>query len=321
MTLGRMDCFAVTDLGRKRNNNEDQFLVADLVKSATVNACSIGHDECEPVNGLPQGKLILVADGMGGHAAGQRASRLAADQTLKYFLNELPWSGHQSKSIAELLSKSEQDQVACALKQAVKSCQKVILDEASWNPRYRGMGTTLTLALVQWPLVYVAHVGDSRCYALRGGNLVQLTCDHTYSQALIDAGEMTADEATRSPLAHTLWNVIGGNGPSLEPAVDVHQLEIGDSLLLCTDGLTNHVCDDQLGDVLASGASAREACQTLVQLANEGGGRDNITAVVARFVDANSQREGFQIEAENNPLELDFTLSDSTLQHIDDETK
>lgn len=326
-TFGKLDCYAITDLGRRRQSNEDQFLIADLFKSAKVESSSLGEDRSEEVSGRSQGKLMVVADGMGGHAAGQRASKLAADHALRYLVNEMPWIGDSPAAVQERLAaechcanETQQTLVCENLRQAVKRCQKVIFDEASWNPKQRGMGTTLTMALLNWPSLYVAHVGDSRCYLLRDGKLRQLTRDHTYTQALMDAGEITASEAADSRFKNALWNVVGGNDPVVEPDVDVHTLQMNDALLLCSDGLTTHLSDELIHDVLSGSQSARAECQTLVSLANELGGNDNITAIVARFVDSDKFHQidrSMEIDDSEGMLsETEFSLSESTLSYM-----
>ncbi len=337
-TLGKLDSFAATDIGRRRENNEDQFLIADLARTAKVNSTSLSHHDGEQIVGRSHAKLLLVADGMGGHAAGQRASMLAADTALNSVLDRFPWVSDDrpseevvtfgtSTSTQGRVTDETREQVVAGLHSVVQQCQKAVLDDAAWNPSRRGMGTTLTMALVDWPTAYVAHVGDSRCYVCRNGKLHQLTVDHTYANALVESGEMTPEEATHSSFAHAIWNVVGGHDAQIEPSVEVHQLEIGDTLLLCSDGLTNHVDDETLCDVISTSGSAEQACERLIALANAGGGRDNITLAVARFVDASvleaqeSAADG-EVDGQLDPIdleaaELDFTLSESTIQFLD----
>ncbi len=324
--LGKMDCFAATHIGRKRSANEDQYLVADLVKSARVQASSLDlpHGSDGGVSDCVQSKWLLVADGMGGHAAGRQASGLVAEQTVHYITNHLSWPSAQDGS--SKISDHDSQRLVNGLRDTIKHCQKAVMDAAAWNPQLRGMGTTLTGVLLNWPTIHVAHVGDSRCYVLRDQQLMQLTRDHTYAQALIDSGEMTFDEANQSRFNHTLWNVVGGHDPTVEAEVSVHQLQLGDTLLICTDGLTGAVGDDVIAEVLSASHRSREACHTLIQLANQAGGKDNITAIVARFIDSQSYTPSDDDDdeplTETSPTlsnnEFDFSLSDSTIQFMND---
>jgi serine/threonine protein phosphatase PrpC len=147
------------------------------------------------------------------------------------------------------------------------------------------------------------HVGDSRCYLLRGGELEQITRDHTMSAVMAEVGQMTADEARRSPMRHALWNVLGGRSDDL--AVDVYKLtlEPDDKLLLCTDGLYDMVSDETLRQILASDQSAEVTCRKLVELANENGGSDNITVIVSHFFTPKLEEPRAFVEAEV-PLEV-----------------
>ena len=150
------------------------------------------------------------------------------------------------------------------------------------DPAFQGMATTLTLFLGVWPHGYLLQVGDSRCYLLRHGELTQITRDQTMAQEMVDIGAMKAEEAAGTRLAHTLTSAIGGS--QTDPKVTRFDMTWGHVILLCSDGLTRHVSDDRIREVLRSMTSARQACETLLQDALEGGGSDNITVVVGRAV-------------------------------------
>ena len=152
------------------------------------------------------------------------------------------------------------------------------------------MGTTLTMAYVVWPRLYVVHAGDSRCYLFRGGRLEQITTDHTMAQQLVERGVLTPEEAQESRLSHVLWNCLGGNSHELQPEVHKAGLTLGDTLLLCTDGLTGPLRDQDLIETLQHDLPAQETCQRLVSAANSAGGPDNITVVVARFRDVHHEQ-------------------------------
>jgi protein phosphatase len=149
---------------------------------------------------------------------------------------------------------------------------------------YQGMATTLTLYLGVWPRAYLLQVGDSRCYLLRHGELTQITRDQTMAQEMVDLGLVKAEQVAGTRLAHTLTSSIGGR--QTDPQVTRFDMTWGHVLLLCSDGLTRHVPDDRIREVLHSMTSARQACETLLQDALDGGGSDNITIVVGRAVQA-----------------------------------
>ncbi len=275
---GKMDCFGLSDTGQVREMNEDQFLIADLSKSMQVHHTSLGIDDQTRLFGTSQGKLLLVADGMGGHAAGRRASTLAVDSLTTYVLNMMPWFFRLRGDCADYF---EGD-----LRAALGHCQGALRAESDRVPSERGMGTTLTMAYVCWPLLFVVHVGDSRCYLLRGSRLRLITHDHTVARKLVDEGVISEADAETSRWSHVLWNVVGGGSDELKPEVHKAELQIDDQLLLCTDGLTRHVTDKEITKVLQEESAAEAACGRLVAAANAGGGRDNITVVVASFREA-----------------------------------
>lgn len=273
---GHMDVHGVTHVGRKRPDNEDQFLIADLKKSLSIFQTSLGLDHQTRLFGGSQGKLLLVADGMGGHEAGERASTIAVDSIATYALNTMRWFFR----LDEVSDEDFQDD----LKAALEHCQAMIGAEAEAIPQRRGMGTTLTMAYVIWPRMYVVHAGDSRCYLYRNSILKQITRDHTMSELIKDAaveGE-TPDDLDSSRWSNMLWNVLGGGSDDLAPEVYRSNLQLGDTLLLCTDGLTKHLSDDRIKEHLNKVGPTEKICQGLVEAANTDGGTDNITVVVAR---------------------------------------
>ena len=279
MNQSKMDCHAVTDVGQKRPENEDHFLIADLVKAVRIQSTSLSYDDQSEVSGQSHGKVLLVADGMGGHAAGRRASTLAVDETINFMVNRMQWFAFSKLNTGI----EESEPLTTDLVSTLTYCQRRIQNEANWNPDKTGMGTTLTVALVNWPTLHVVHVGDSRCYLDHQQELRQLTRDHTMAQALVNAGQIPESVAEKSPLNNALWNVVGGPSGDLEPEVYSATLSIGDTLLLCTDGLTRHVSDESIAAVLRKQQTAQRTCDELVEMANAGGGTDNVTVAVARF--------------------------------------
>ena len=292
--LTQMDCFGLTHPGLKRPTNQDHYLIADLNKSMRIHDTSLTLDNETRVYGGSQGKLLVVADGMGGEAEGERACTIAVDQLTTYVLNSLSWC-------FRLEQDSEHD-FEEHLKEALESCQKSIQDVVASHPEMHSMGTTMTMVYIVWPRAFVVHVGDSRCYLLRKGELAQITVDHTVSEIMVETRKMSREEARHSPMGHALWNVLGGR--STELAVDVYKLtlERDDVLLLCTDGLYNMVPTETLQTILSSNTSAESACRKLVDLANENGGKDNITLIVSHFLAPQAEDSRAFVEAEV-PLE------------------
>jgi protein phosphatase len=273
--MSRIDCHGLTDIGRVRPVNEDQFLIAELNKSMLIHQTSLSFDDDTRWFGGSQGYLLLVADGVGGGAGGDRASTLAVDTVVHYVLNTMPWFYR--------LDLEHEDDLRDELTAAMERCQFSIQAEAEAIPNRQGMGTTLTMAYILWPRLYVVHVGDSRCYLFRENQLEKVTTDHTVAQQLVDRGALDVKTADESRWSSVLWNTIGGSSAELNPEVYKAQLAIGDKMLLCTDGITKHLTDQEIAQFLLREDPAAKTCQQLVNAANEAGGSDNIAVVVARF--------------------------------------
>lgn len=268
----RIDAAGLTDTGRARPVNEDAFLIATLQRSLVV------HDASPAARGWfagePAGTLLVVADGMGGQGGGDIASKVGVDTVVTYLLNCMPWKTLPSNTARSSLT-GVRDELSSALvagDETVKS--------AGAHSGAPHMGTTLTMAFVLWPNLYIAHVGDSRCYLLRSGKLERLTTDHTLAQQLAEVSSEPV-EAT-SHLHHVLWNCLGGSDDLPRPEVTKRELRLGDVLLLCSDGLTKHVEDARITALLATNEPCAARAKNLVDLANRGGGTDNITALVAQ---------------------------------------
>ena len=273
--LGKIDCHGFSTTEADTRTNHDQFLIADLNKSLQVHLTTLNIANQSRVFGHSQGKLFVVADGAGITNAAERASQLAVDTVSMYLLNTMPW-------LLRLDAEREDDFVD-DLTAAIEASQEAIQREAGVIEAHRGMGTTLTMAYVVWPKMYVVHVGDSRCYLLRDGTLIQLTRDHTQAATLVDEGIIEADEVEDHPWSNVLSNVVGGNSEKLRPDVHRANLLIGDSILLCTDGLHKHVADVAIGEALDGHDSAETTTNSLVEMARVNGSPDSATAVVARF--------------------------------------
>lgn len=268
-----VEAAGLTHVGLWRKTNEDAYLIGSLHRSLVVQEATAAAQGW--FSGGPAGTLLLVADGMGGHGGGDIASQTAVSAVTNYLLNALPWApskvdpGQHYDSLTGVRGQ---------LLSAVMAGDATVKTTGAKTPTPR-MGTTLTTALVLWPVLYLAHVGDTRCYLFRAGELRRLTTDHNLAEQLAGA-DQSGDYAH---LQNVLWNVLGARSELPRPEITKLELARGDTLLLCSDGLNKHVADEQLQEVLASGAPSRSCCATLVDLALKGGGTDNVTVLVARL--------------------------------------
>jgi protein phosphatase len=269
----RVRSYGLTDPGRKRSHNEDQFLVATLSKALQVQHTSLPQDDVYYSG--PQGHLFLVADGVGGNAAGEKASALAVSVIENFVLDTLNWCLQLRSNAADAL--------LAEFQQAMEQADHQLFHASRRQPELHGMGTTVTLAYCLGDQLFVAHVGDSRCYLLRRGLLYRLTHDHTLVAEMVQRGLLRPDEAAHHGYRHVITNVVGGSDPGVRVEVHKLPLESGDVLLLCSDGLTEMVSDQEILTVLQFEEGPAAATQRLVARANEQGGKDNVTVVVARF--------------------------------------
>jgi serine/threonine protein phosphatase PrpC len=262
----RVSVFGKTDLGHNRDHNEDTFLVADL---STGNASLQPEVRRHEVG--PRGSLFMVADGMGGAAAGELASAMAADLIYRHMATA--WASDPAPS---------SDQFAFRMREAVELANSQIYSYARQHPEVRGMGTTVTAAGVYRSDLYLAQVGDSRAYLVRGAEAIQITKDQSLMQRLVDAGELTEDEAEQSERRNIILQALG---PDPRVKVDLtHQpIRRGDTLILCSDGLSGVVRREEFAQLAREHHDLPALCSALINLANARGGPDNITAVAAHF--------------------------------------
>jgi PPM family protein phosphatase len=277
-----------THPGRIRSDNQDTFLAVELADGGTSPSTLSGDD-----NGtaIPlersfklgaHGALLMVADGMGGAAGGATASHLAVATVLEAIGASVPAAGAEPAEFAE------------RLRHAVESANLRIQQMAAVRPDLQGMGTTFTGAGILGARAVLAQVGDSRAYLLRDDRLVQLTRDQSMVQELIDAGVLTPEGARTSPQRNVILQALGAS-PELKVVLSEEDLCRGDLLLLCSDGLCGVVEDDEIARILTAASTLPEACANLVEEANDRGGPDNITVLLAR-VDG----PGLQPAAERN---------------------
>jgi serine/threonine protein phosphatase PrpC len=273
-SLVRVDVSALTHIGHCRENNEDQFFVAKVTRALETMATSLPPGDV-PERADELNYVMVVADGMGGHAAGEVASRLTISTLVDLALQIPDWilraePGH----VPEIERRT---------REAVQRIGATLVERGRQDASLSGMGSTLTGARSYGRELLIVHVGDSRAYLLRARHLQRLTKDHTYAQMMVDAGQLSPDEVAVSGVRHILTNVLGGTLERVDVDVDLLRLDDGDRLLLCSDGLTDGVNDDTIAATLGAAVSSRDACDRLVQLALDAGGRDNITVIVASF--------------------------------------
>ena len=277
--------FARTDVGRHRRGNEDAFLIADLTSGKVglgpeVTTHSVGE----------RGSLLIVSDGMGGAAAGEVASEIAVT-TIRQCLLEIP----------------PDIETPNRLRIATELANEAIWKEGQGKPELTGMGATVTAALVQGATTFIAQVGDSRAYIIRGDRIKQITKDQSYAQALRDSGIFTAEQIANAP-QNVILQALGA-----QPAVDVGltavQLLRNDYLIICSDGLSGKIKADEMCDVVRkSSTNLTNACRRLVDIANERGGEDNITVIVALFdgVGLDAANESTSITGSFKSLSKDY---------------
>jgi protein phosphatase len=261
-----------TDVGRTREHNEDAFAVADLATLRDPDAAGsvgAGFDDGERV--ISGGAVFMVADGMGGAAAGEIASSMAVDVVVRELAER--WRA---------LERYDPESFAAALRAATSAANARIHDFAVQHPEYRGMGTTATVAALLGDTLFLAQVGDSRAYLVRDGMARQITKDQSLMQKLIEAGEITAEEAEVSDRRNIILQALG---PEAFVKVDLTHQKVrrGDTLILCSDGLSGQVRGDEIAQTVAEERDLERLCQRLIDSANASGGPDNITVVAARF--------------------------------------
>ncbi len=258
--------FALTDVGRVREHNEDMFLVADLESGMPLDFTDGAHE----IAAGPHGLLFVVADGMGGAASGELASSMAGSLVLDALRQTWMPANPSPTAFAE------------ALRDATVLANARIYQHARDNPEHRGMGTTVTIAGLLGDHLFVVQVGDSRAYMVRDGEVAQLTKDQSLMQRLVEAGEITAEEAEVSERRNIILQALG---PEAHVTIDLthQQLCRGDTLILCSDGLSGLVRATEIARTASDEQAMQPICQRLVDRANQLGGVDNITVIAARF--------------------------------------
>lgn len=237
-----MKTFSMTDIGRRRDTNQDYMFTSERT-----------------VGNLPN--LFLVADGMGGHAAGDYASRFTINQIVEY------------------ITQSKEQKPVALLEKAISRANRLLLEEANADEKKAGMGTTIVGATCQKDKLYVANVGDSRLYVVNQEKIIQITRDHSLVEEMVRMGGMDKEDAREHPDKNIITRAIGVGA---EVVVDFFETNIseGDVILMCSDGLTNMIDDEDIRQIILGQRDIAEKAERLVQTANENGGQDNITVVL-----------------------------------------
>lgn len=266
-----VDAFGLTEVGRVRKTNQDHFVIASLTRSVRIWRTSLPLSDLAGRFGAAEAMLFAVADGVGGRSGGELASSATVGALLDYVA--------QAMGCYSRLDVEDEHQLLERLEQGIRETHEALVRKHGGSEQ--APATTLTLALLVAPRAYIVHVGDTRAYYLRGGRLAQITRDQTIGEFLVDLGAMTEAQAAKAPTARALSSAIGSS--ALTPSIGLIDLEPEDTLLLCSDGLTKHVPDERIAEVLRRPLSAEAACSELIAQALAGGGTDNVTAVVARM--------------------------------------
>lgn len=273
-SLVAVDVFAMSDKGHVRTQNEDHFLVIRGGRAIETVMSNLGDSQPGDIfEELSFG--MVVADGVGGEAAGEIASKQAIYTLLNLALHTPDWNFRWGPK--------ERNTVMWRMKDRFRRVNAALLRDAAAHASLTGMCTTMTAACSHGDDLIVGHIGDSRAYLLHRGNLVRLTRDHTLGARLVEDGTHKPNDRLVRELRNVLMQALGSKETECLPDVHDYLLENEDQVLLCTDGLTDMVDDTLIEQVLNEASSSRAACQSLVDLALSNGGRDNITVIVARY--------------------------------------
>jgi serine/threonine protein phosphatase PrpC len=274
-----IDLFGLTHRGTVRSENQDHFLLSTVHQQIVVHGTSLPEPDRLPLRSERLATILLVADGVGGGAAGGEASQLAAHAVTRYVASTM--------RCFHTAGTAQEEEFHAALRTAALEAHAAVREEAaaraaaSGSEELRNMATTLTLAIAVWPWMYVVQVGDSRCYFYDEGRLRQVTRDQTVAQDLVDRGVLLPERAAASPFSRVLASAIGGDQALPEVTrLDIHTR--GCVVLLCSDGLTAHVRDAEIAERIPTMESSEQLCRSLLDVALARGGTDNITVLAGR---------------------------------------
>ncbi len=271
-----IDVFGTSHVGKVREDNQDSFMVASLHHALVVHETSLDDSDPALMTSARRGMLFLVADGVGGGVGGAEASQAALRAAARYVTEAMDYYARDEPA-------SERAFVDEMLK-AVERTHLLVREAGEKDGATRGMATTLTMVTIVWPRAHLVHVGDSRCYRLRDGQLERLTKDQTVAQMFVDTGKRSPEELENSRLHHVLWSALGA--AELAPDSFVTDVQRNDRMLLCTDGLTKHVSDDEIASWMAKDASSEAIGRGLIDLVLERGATDNVTLILGQMTPA-----------------------------------
>ena len=272
-TKANIDVYGMSHQGLERTENQDHFLVASLHKAIQIYHSSLPEEAIGELLSPSRGFVFLVADGVGGLPGGRDASRTALSSIVDYVVRTM--------DLYVQLDPDAEPAFLAELQRSVERSHEQVREAGEADDERIGMATTLTMVCIRWPRGYVVHVGDSRCYRLRNGELELLTKDQTMAQAMVDAGALSPDQAEHSGLKHVLYSALGAT--RAEPYTLTTDVQWNDVMMLCSDGITKHVTDDEIRDALRRSTSAEATCRELVDLTLSRGGSDNTTIIVGRL--------------------------------------
>jgi len=271
-----IDVFGISHQGKVRKDNQDRFLLATIHKRVEVVASNLDATERLPAGELRLAYLAMIADGVGGGTGGAEASATTLETVMQYVNDSMLVYYGARVGAAEFTE---------LLQAAAMSAHEAVLRRRAENGVTGTMATTLTMYIGVWPTYYLLQLGDSRYYLWRDGKLRQITRDQTLAQDLVDDGVMTRAAAAKTPMANVLSSAIGGD--TTVPVVTRLQADWHNIHLMCSDGLTRHVSDERIAEILGSMTSAKQAGEQLLQEALDGGGTDNITIIIGHAVPKN----------------------------------
>jgi len=275
----KLDIGIVTHPGKLRPQNEDAYMIYQTGRYWEHLRSSLHADEVP--NKVDERSFVMaVADGIGGQKGGEIASNLA----LRIIVNLILKTGKYATKLDN--PETREQEIQAAMKRAEDFFLRAdmeLLRHAEHYPALKGMGTTLTSGYIFGKDLFTIHVGDSRAYLFRGGNLYKLTKDQTFAQALVDTGTLTPEQGAKHYFRHTLTSCLGGKGGNVALEIQHYELFNQDVFLLCTDGLTEMVTDSEIASVLQENSPAQDTCNRLLEKALQAGGKDNITVIVAGY--------------------------------------
>lgn len=267
--------FGLTHKGKVRAENQDHFLISTVHPQLVIHGTSLPDIDGLPLRGPRLATVMVLADGVGGAAAGSEAARLATEAVTRYVSSTLR-SYHSAGT-------AEDGEFLHALKSSALEAHAAVRAESALRSDERRMASTLTVGFVVWPWLYVVQVGDSRAYYFSDGRLRLLTHDQTIAQDLVDKGILPPEKLDRSPFKHVLSSAIGAE-EALPVVTRVNITERKSLILLCSDGLTKHVNDEEIATAISTMTSSEQVARSLLRLALDRGGSDNITIIAARAI-------------------------------------